>query len=69
MIFGIDNDFYQVRYETYEQAMEGHRIALELVKNRTTKKVPTLFKGKIMEPLNKENNGNPKKTVSNRNNE
>jgi len=32
MIFGGKHDQYQVRYDSYEDAVKGHKIAVELVK-------------------------------------
>lgn len=34
MIFGGDHDQYQDRYTSYEDALEGHQIALNLVKEK-----------------------------------
>ncbi len=34
MIFGGDHDQYQERYTSYEDALEGHQIALNLVNNK-----------------------------------
>jgi DNA-binding LacI/PurR family transcriptional regulator len=31
MIFGGEHDQYQERYTSYEDALEGHKIALNLV--------------------------------------
>ena len=33
MIFGGEHDEYQARYTTYEDALEGHQEALNLVNN------------------------------------
>jgi len=33
MIFGGENDQYQERYSSYEDALDGHQKAVELVKN------------------------------------
>jgi hypothetical protein len=34
MIFGGENDQYQERYKSYEDALEGHKIALNLVNQK-----------------------------------
>jgi hypothetical protein len=34
MIFGGEHDEYQARYTTYEDALEGHQEALNLVNNQ-----------------------------------
>lgn len=34
MVFGIDDDEYQERYSTWEQAEEGHNKAIEFVKSK-----------------------------------
>lgn len=34
MIFGGDHDGYQERYETYEQAEEGHKRAIEMAQEK-----------------------------------
>lgn len=39
MIFGGEHDGYQVRYETWEEAEEGHNKALKLVGHRLTRKL------------------------------
>lgn len=33
MIFGGQHDKYQERYTSWDEALEGHRVALELVRN------------------------------------
>jgi hypothetical protein len=37
MIFGGEHDQYQDRYTSYEDALEGHQTALNLVNNETEK--------------------------------
>jgi hypothetical protein len=34
MIFGGEHDQYQERYTSYEDALEGHKIALNLVNQK-----------------------------------
>jgi len=35
MIFGGEHDDYQERYSTYEEALEGHQRAIQLVTNKS----------------------------------
>jgi len=37
MIFGGEHDQYQDRYTSHEDALEGHEVAVELVKSLITK--------------------------------
>ena len=36
MIFGGEHDMYQDRYSTWDEAVEGHQVALDLVQNNLT---------------------------------
>jgi len=37
MIFGGEHDQYMDRYTSYKDALEGHEVAVELVKSLITK--------------------------------